>query len=626
MTTDSLKRNLLAKSPDNLSSSIHLHENDDWYMLKDAHEKHLRTVEQLAAFLNIASIVGSDVGIETILKSICDNTTQLMRAERTTIYLVEHHQDKPYLKSFIAEGTGVLEIPFGQGIAGTVAKHREMLNIRDVYQCSLFDPTNDRKTGFVTRSCLTAPIMNIQRDLLGVVQVINKINGDYFSQNDEDMMTSICAQIGVSLTQHQFYTSLANKNAELLEAHRHLQEKNEELLEAHERLKQKNDELDMLYELECEAAVAPDLKSLFERMLAKCMQAFRVEFAAIFVFHGEQNRLFAAQSTENGIVYRQDQPEKCPCFLKNAIHQGECTRFCIRETESLPEQTEHILGYALNSVLLAPLLAEDNPIGALILGTQNPVPGYFQSSDAKLAALFAAHIAPAVSTQMDRVEAEKKQRLFTIGQMMSSLLHDMKTPLANISGYVDIMTDENNPERRTQYAKVVERQIRTLTNMSAEILQFARGESAIILRPNDLHTLLNQAIDLLRTEAENRHIEIKRDEKFQGKISCDDDKLQRVIVNLVKNAMEAIDHHGQITISTYTDNQYAYLSIADNGPGIPAQIANSVFDAFVTSGKKGGTGLGLSIVKKIIDEHKATITVHPVEPHGTQFVMAFKLM
>ena len=623
MTTDNLKRELYDKPAESEKESGHLHHDVDWYMLKDTHERHLRTQEQLSAFLNIAAIVGSDVGIETILKRICDQTTQLMRAERTTIYLVERRVGALILKSFIAEGTGVLEVPFGQGIAGTVAQSQEMLNIRDVYRCSLFDPSYDHKTGFVTRSCLTAPIMNIQRDLLGVVQVINKINGDYFSQNDEDMMTSICAQIGVSLTQHQFYTSLANKNAELLEAHRHLQEKNEQLLEAHERLKQKNDELDMLYELECEAAVAPDLKTLFERMLARCMQAFRVELAAIFVFVGEQNRLFAAQSSDNGIVYRQEQPEQCPCFLKQAIQNGECTRFCIRDVEQLTEQTELILGLALNSVLLAPLLSEDAPIGALILGSQNPLPGFFKASDSKLAALFAAHIAPAVSTQLDRAEAEKKQRLFTIGQMMSSLLHDMKTPLANISGYVDVMTDEDNAERRTQYAKVVERQIRTLTNMSAEILQFARGETAIMLRPTDLHTLLNQALELLRTEAENREITIVRDEKYQGKISCDDDKLQRVIVNLAKNAMEAIERKGVITVSTSADDQNIYISIADDGPGIPAQISGSLFDAFVTSGKKGGTGLGLSIVKKIIDEHKANITVQAVEPHGTQFVLAF---
>ena len=102
-------------------------------------------------------------------------------------------------------------------------------------------------------------------------------------------------------------------------------------------------------------------------------------------------------------------------------------------------------------------------------------------------------------------------------------------------------------------------------------------------------------------------------------------KLQRVIVHIAKNAMEAIDHDGKIVISSYADEMHAYISIEDNGPGIPSHIEKTLFDAFVTSGKKGGTGLGLSIVKKIIDEHRASITWHAVEPHGTAFVMAFPL-
>ena len=77
-----------------------------------------------------------------------------------------------------------------------------------------------------------------------------------------------------------------------------------------------------------------------------------------------------------------------------------------------------------------------------------------------------------------------------------------------------------------------------------------------------------------------------------------------VIVNLAKNAMEAVQSDGHVRISTYRDEQHVYLSIQDDGPGIPPEISQTLFDAFVTSGKKGGTGLGLSIVKKIIDEHQ----------------------
>ncbi len=577
-------------------------------------ERLARIEEQLDAFKKIAITIGSDASIEAVLRQICDKTKQLMRAERTTIFLVEHDERLgDCLNSVIAEKCGVIRLRFGQGIAGNVAKTRQISNIKDVYQGnSHFDSSFDKKTGFVTRSCLTAPILNIQHELLGVVQVINKING-YFTPDDEEIIASICSQIGVSLTQHQFYLSLLHKNVELSEAQ--------------ENLKRKNEELDKLYELEREAAVAIDLNTLIERMTAKCLAAFRVPYAAIIVISGKQNELYASQMHQPFSIKTLT---RLPTFLSTIIRQGvtrqgECVKLSIREIQTLPEQTEKAFGIVLNSILVVPFIQDETPFGTLILGTQNPALGAFSTSDAKLAMLFASHIAPSIGTHLDREENEKKQRLFTIGQMLSSLLHDMKTPLANISGYVELMTVQNDQEKRASYAEVVDRQVETLKNMSSEILQFARGESTIMLIKMPLGKVIESAVELLKTEGERRNVTIQCDERFKGSIPYDFVKLQRVIVNLAKNAMEAIDHDGKIVISSYADEMHAYISIEDNGPGIPSHIEKTLFDAFVTSGKKGGTGLGLSIVKKIIDEHRASITWHAVEPHGTAFVMAFPL-
>ncbi|MBO4350948.1 MAG: GAF domain-containing sensor histidine kinase [Proteobacteria bacterium] len=577
-------------------------------------ERLARIEEQLDAFKKIAITIGSDASIEAVLRQICDKTKQLMRAERTTIFLVEHDERLgDCLNSVIAEKCGVIRLRFGQGIAGNVAKTRQISNIKDVYQGnSHFDPSFDKKTGFVTRSCLTAPILNIQHELLGVVQVINKLNG-YFTPDDEEIIASICSQIGVSLTQHQFYLSLLHKNVELSEAQ--------------DNLKRKNEELDKLYELEREAAVAIDLNTLIERITAKCLAAFRVPYAAIIVISGKQHDLYASQTNQ---PFSTKLLTRLPTFLSTIIRQGvtrqgECVKLSIREIQTLPEQTENAFGIVLNSILVVPFIQEEMPFGALVLGTQDLTPGAFSTSDAKLAMLFASHIVPSIGTHLDREENEKKQRLFAIGQMLSSLLHDMKTPLANISGYVELMTSQNDPGKRANYAEVVERQVETLKNMSSEILQFARGESTIMLIKMPLSKVIASAVELLKSEADRRNITIECDERFKGIIPYDFVKLQRVIVNLAKNAMEAIDHDGTIVISSYADDMHAYISIEDNGPGIPPNIEKTLFDAFVTSGKKGGTGLGLSIVKKIIDEHRASITWHTVEPHGTSFVMAFPL-
>ena len=578
---------------------------------QDIAERLARTREQLEAFQQIALVVGSNPSVDSVLELICDKTTKLMRAERTTIFLVDYDHGQPYLYSKIAECSGEIRLRFGQGIAGTVAQRCQNLNIKDVYKCELFDPSFDKMNGFVTKSCLCVPILNFERELLGVVQVINK-NVGYFTLSDEEMLTSICSQIAISLIQHRSYMNLANKNIELTDAK--------------EKLQRRNEELDLLYALERDAAVATDLQSLVKRMLERCLQAFHIKYVAIYMAVGEEHRLFSANLFHHGSEpeYKPSLMPHCPGFLEQAVRQSTCTMVMLRDMESLPEETERVLGFSLNYILIAPLLGEAQVLGGLILGSKLPV-NLFSPYDAKLAALFAAHIAPAIGAQFDRDANEKKQRLSTIGQMMSSLMHDMKTPLANISGYVELMTTQKDAARRADYAEVVDRQIETLKNMSAEILEFARGQSAVVLKNTPLDPIIEESVGLLKSEAERRHIELKYDSRYHGEIVCDAVKIQRVIVNLAKNAMEAVGKDGHILISSYSDNKYIYISIQDDGPGIPPEIAGTLFDAFVTSGKKGGTGLGLSIVKKIMEEHHATITQKNIDPHGTLFVMAFDL-
>ena len=579
--------------------------------LQENSERLARTVEQLEAFQQIALMVGSDASIEAVLRMICSKTTQLMRAEKTTLFLVENDGDNPpTLNSVIAERAGAIRLNFGQGIAGTVARQRQTLNIKDVSKCRIYDPSLDQDRSVKMMSCLCMPIFNIQKELLGVVEVVNKSNG-YFTLNDEEMLASICSQIGVSLSQHRFYMSMLHKNSELSDAH--------------EKLQQRTDELDMLYMLEREAAVAPNLKKLAESMLSRSVQAFRVKFAAIYMHVSSEHRLYAAKQTS-----AKSPPEfiprlmpKVPAFLSAVIKKHDCVSLSLREIETLPEQTERSFGVALNALLIAPLYHEDSGFGALIIGSQKILPNPFSPSDAKLASLLALHIAPPLAAQFDREANEKKQRLSAIGQMISSLLHDMKTPLANISGYVELMSIQNDQAKRASYAEVVDRQIETLKNMSTEILQFARGESAIILKQTDLNEIIPPSVELLKSEAARRNIAIVIDTRLKGTVYCDDAKIQRLIVNLVRNAMEAIDSNGTITVSTYQIADKAYLAVTDDGPGIPQAIAETLFNPFVTSGKKGGTGLGLAIVKKIVDEHKASITWQPVSPHGTSFIIAF---
>lgn len=414
-------------------------------------ERIFRLQEQLEAFKKIALAVTSNESDDRVVKIICTQITQLMRADRTTLFIVKHiDDDEQILETTIAQNIrSKFTVKFGQGIAGWVAQHREPLNIKDVYKDRRFDPSFDKQNNYKTTSCLCAPIF-IRQELIGVLQVINKLNG-YFTLDDEETLASICSQIGVSISQYKSYLDLTYKNAKLLQTQEELQKANLEL-------QQRN----------------------------------------------------------------------------------------------------------------------------------------------------------------------KEKTLIKIGQMMSSLLHDMKTPLANISGYADLLAQDGIPQKSRDVAiDSVERNIDRIKVMINEILQFARGDKLLLIRETTFHAILTTSMDMLRPEAERRNINLVCNEAYPGKFACDELKIQRAIENLVKNAMEAIETDGNIVISTSEDEQHIYLKVEDDGPGIPPEIRENLFDAFVTHGKRDGSGLGLAFVQKTVDEHEAKITCQPVTPHGTAFIITF---
>ena len=596
--------------------TTHISEKDSlWYsgefeaISKTFKERFFRMQEQLDALKTIFLAIGQDKSDREITRTICTQTSQLMRAERTSLFTVNYEDPAhPYLLTRIAQQSDPIRVEFKQGIAGHAAYLKKVINLKDAYKDKRFDPTYDQRSGFRTTSCICAPIF-IRDELIGVIEVLNKLNG-YFTLDDEETLTSLCSQLGVSLAQYRLYIKLVNSNAELTEAR--------------EALKQKNEELQMLYDIERDASHAHDLTAFLRRMSSRCLETFHANYAVTvltdkseFLFY-EMNR----QNEANGELTLRA-TSKRPSFLRPIM---ECSTSMMLDSSingELEAQTKLEFNIALNAMIAIKLSKGGTDLGVFIMGRTRPDHTPFSTSAGHLFELVANSLASTIALFHEREEDDKQKRLTAIGEMMSSLMHDMKTPLANIQGYTELMAAPSvSQEKREDFAKTVERQVETLKNMSSEILQFSRGESTMLIRNNDVGKIIRGAVALLHPEADKRNITLHIDDHYKQPVPCDELKLHRLIINLVKNAIEAIDHDGHITLSTYDDETYLYLKIEDDGPGIPEEIRDKIFEPFVTRGKKCGTGLGLAIVKKIVDDHKAKITCLPASPHGTVFLIA----
>ena len=552
---------------------------------------------KLRALQDISSALGSTLDLGELLDMILDRISEVMEADRSTLYLLDEETDELWSK--VVQGDEVHEIRLkpGEGLAGAVASTGRPLNIKDAYQDVRFDAAWDRATGYRTRSTLCVPMKNQHGRTIGVVQVLNKHEG-HFTVGDEALLTALASHAAVSIENSKLFLSVVGKNIELLETK--------------EKLEKKIRELDVLFEITQVAASAMELDDLLAGVLARTMRATDAEAASILL----------ADEYTGDLTFRAAVGGEPDRVKKMKIKAGQGISGWVAENgrpqivnqaEEDPRHSTHIsdaVGYHPKSVLCVPLRWDEGS-GALQLLNKSGGRAPFIDDDLKMATVIAGHLSTAIAQAQSRAQKARQERLSTLGRFLSSMLHDLKTPLTVISGYTQMLVQEDDEDERRQLAASVRRQVQLLTTMMGETLAFAKGERRILIRRVYLHTFFEDLAEQLKPELAERDIRLELVLGDRGVAHFDEEKMQRVFHNLARNAAEAIGQRGgvcRMEVGRTEDNNLV-LSFADDGPGVSEEIRERLFESFTTHGKKGGTGLGLAIVQSIVEDHGGSVTV-----------------
>src|SRR5947208_3766393 len=161
-----------------------------------------------------------------------------------------------------------------------------------------------------------------------------------------------------------------------------------------------------------------------------------------------------------------------------------------------------------------------------------------------------------------------------------------------------------------------------MTDLLDSLRELAREDSAVSPAPAYLDQTVRHAVEsvLTRPELRGRRISISVSGEMEGVF--DPKKIERAFFNLMLNACEATaQRQGQIRVELHSSAEWFEVRVADNGPGIPESIRNTLFDPFVSSGKPNGTGLGLAIVNKIVHDHGGSVSVEQTSEAETVFLV-----
>jgi PAS domain S-box-containing protein len=213
----------------------------------------------------------------------------------------------------------------------------------------------------------------------------------------------------------------------------------------------------------------------------------------------------------------------------------------------------------------------------------------------------------------------RADRLAAMGELTAGVAHEVRNPLGVIRASVQLVEDaKSDPTRIHEAAEVIKQEIDRLDRVIKALLDFGRPSKPTMVL-TDLNEVLQDVV--LFTNRFAKQSDVTIEEKLEPDLPAihgDPDQLKQVFLNLVTNAVQAMDKRGgRITIETRGEGEYVEVTVSDNGPGIDPGDLSKVFDPFFTK-RAEGTGLGLTIVHRIIDEHEGHIEVES-GPEGTSF-------
>jgi signal transduction histidine kinase len=223
------------------------------------------------------------------------------------------------------------------------------------------------------------------------------------------------------------------------------------------------------------------------------------------------------------------------------------------------------------------------------------------------------------SIRQAREDLIRQERISTIGRLSSSIVHDLRNPLAAIYGGAEMLVDADLPPAHVKrLAGNIYRSSRRIQELLQDLLNVSRGKR---LPPElcRLREVASAAADSLAAAAEAQGVAVAVGIPPEIEVPLERSRMERAFVNLIGNALEAMPDGGEVRISADVEDGSVLIHVEDNGPGIAPEIRSQLFQPFVTAGKRNGLGLGLALSRQTVLEHGGDMWVESQPGQGARF-------
>lgn len=218
-------------------------------------------------------------------------------------------------------------------------------------------------------------------------------------------------------------------------------------------------------------------------------------------------------------------------------------------------------------------------------------------------------------------EMERLERLHLVGEMAAGIGHEVRNPMTTVRGFLQMLERKDEYVKHRGYFNLMIEELDRANSIITEYLSLARNR-VVNFKVQNLNSIVEALSPLIMADAINSDKNIKFELGNTSDLFLDEREMRQLILNLVRNGLEAMSPGGILTVGTFMDGVDVVLSVQDQGSGIEPDVLDKIGDPFFTT-KENGTGLGLSVCYSIAARHSATIEVK-TSPTGTTFSVSFK--
>ncbi len=613
-----------------------------------------RSLKHLNEFLDLSDMSCLDEGSEGLIERIVSMASKVMKADRASLFLVD--QLTGDLWSKVAEGivSKKIIVPKGTGLAGWVLLHREILNIDDVYKDSRFNKSIDIATNYRTKTMLCGPIVNPVGKVIGVIQVINKLKGE-FNTEDINLFKAFAHQSAVAVENFYLFR----------------------------RVMSSNDKLAIMLDVLDSVTRTSDMPSLISKIVEKTIEIMQCERASFFIYDRAVNDLWSLKASGDGMKEIRFSAAKGIGGYAATYNEIVNVEDAYNDHRFNPE-IDKVTGYQTRSILASPVLDRDNQVVGVAQAI-NKKGDVFNAEDIELIKAISSQIGEALKKNAllhnlqeskDKLEEYNQNLELKVQQRTDDLVkayedlqnvnrdlhqgnielkrlshkkseflgiaaHDLKNPLGGIAGLAELTgesmkasnQDDTTAKNNLEMVETIEESAKHMLEvidhlMNSEALE--TGKITVKCQEYCLNEIAKQVVSLNLNQALSKKIELIFDDSDKCVAMIDLLRMREVMDNLVSNAVKYSPPGKKVWVSvkhaSENNNKVIRFSVKDEGPGLTDEDKEKLFGKFqkLTARPTGGeysSGLGLSIVKTLVELQNGEVYAVSEAGKGAEFIV-----